>query len=170
MKSTIRGGYSNYNQYPCQQDGACNTACAGVSSNKVRTWNQHPIQTLFNTPDRKPYVVENRTEDDVIISIGLKPWENEVGEVYYVIPRFCEKTLFVNTGKQAHHFLKVHSNAGSASECSTSGAKKIIDAKYLNPVYSLATIVKGPVLTGGVDLGTCNACQYHIQLQVTPGW
>lgn len=151
MKSTIRGGYSNYNQYPC------NTSRGGEGFNKVRTWNQHPIQTLFNTPDRKPYVVENRSDDDVTISIGLKPWENEAGEVYYVIPRFCEKTLLVNTGKEAHHFLKVHG-----------GDKKIVDAKYLNPVYSLATIVKGPVFGGGVDLN--GACQYHIQLQATPGW
>lgn len=134
----------------------------GEGFNKVRTWNQHPIQTLFNTPDRKPYVVENRSEDDVTISVGLKPWTSEEGEVYYVIPRFCEKTLFINTGKEAHHFLKIHSTASGSSD------KKIVDAKYLNPVYSLATIVKGPMMTGGVDLNS--ACQYHIQLQATPGW
>lgn len=155
MKSTIRGGYSNYNQYPCQRGGQ------GESFNKVRTWSQHPIQTLFNTPDRKPYVIENRTEDDVTISVGLKPWTSEAseagGEVYYVIPRFCEKTLFVNTGKEAHHFLKIHAGVD----------KKIVDAKYLNPVYSLATIVKGPMMSGGSE---SSSCQYHIQLQATPGW
>ena len=132
----------------------------GEGFNKVRTWSQHPIQTLFNTPDRKPYVVENRTEDDVTISVGLKPWTSEEGEVYYVIPKFCEKTLFVNTGKETHHFLKVHTGGGAD--------RKIADAKYLNPVYSLATIVKGPMMT---DLnGESSPCQYHIQLQATPGW
>jgi len=137
---TSRGAYTHYMQSPCE---------TVHRHNEVRTWNQHPIRTLFNTPHRKTYVVENRTAEPKKISVGLKPYEHEEAkEDFLIIPPFCEKTLLVNTAKQSHHFLKVHHPSES----------KVLSAKFLNPVYSLATIL------GHHDCGVC------IQLQITPSW
>lgn len=137
--ATDRGAYTHYLQATCK---------AMPRTNRVRTYPHHPIRTYFNNPDRKAYVIENRTDHDFIVSIGLKPWVNEEGQKYLTVKSFEEHTVRVNTSQEYQHFLKLHDPV----------TKKILDCKYLNTVYSLISIFGS---TG---------CTPKLQLQITPGW
>jgi len=137
-KSFSRGAHTHYNQAPC------NGGDLGI--NKVRTWPHHPIRMIYNNPNRKSYVIENRTNSTVLLSISETP-RNETTK-YFSLNAFDEQTFFVNTSKQMHQYVRIHD----------SKTHKILDIKFLNPVYSLMTILK--------DFD----CNLKLQLQVTPLW
>ena len=63
----LRGSYSNYNELNCNPEFK--------PINKVRTYPHHPIRTFFPDPNRKSYVIENRTDQDQLLSISKESWE-----------------------------------------------------------------------------------------------
>lgn len=129
------GAYTHYLQAPCRP---------GTPINRVRTFPFHPLRVFFNDPDRKPYVIENRTNIRYLLSIHVSPWTNDKNVEYFTLEPFSEETFYVNTGKDMHQYVRIHDPR----------TFKVIDSKFLNPVYSLASIM------GDAKL----------QLQMTPGW
>jgi hypothetical protein len=139
MSSKASGAYTHYLQAPCRP---------GPPINKVRTMPFHPLRVFFNNPDRKAYVVENRNHVKRLLSIHVTPWTNDGNVEYFTLEPFSEETFYVNTGKEMHQYLRIHDPE----------TYKVLDSKFLNPVYSLISIMG--------DVG----CQPKLQLQMTPGW
>lgn len=141
------GAYTHYLQAPCNP---------GPPINKVRTMPFHPLRVFYNNPDRKPYVIENRGSERRLLSIHIRPWTNEPVKSgnesecvqYFTLEPFSEETFYVNTGKEMQQFIRIHDPE----------TRKVIDSKFLNPVYSLVSIMGDAF------------CRPRLQLQITPGF
>lgn len=135
------GAYTHYLQAPCEP---------GPPVNKVRTWPHHPLRVYYNDPDRKAYVIENRTPERQLLSISVLTRDIDKNTRYFTLEPFSEETFYVNMPKELQQFVRLHDPE----------TKVVIRSKYLNPVYSLVSIMGGIV----------GDCRPHLQLQATPGW
>lgn len=135
------GAYTHYLQAPCKP---------APPINKVRTWPHHPLRTYFNDSDRKAYVIENRTATRQLLSISDHTRKVDATTKYFTLEAFSEESFYVNLPKEYQQFVRLHDPQ----------SKQVIRSKYLNPVYSLMSIM------GGIE----GDCRPHLQLQMTPGW
>lgn len=131
------GIHSHYNEKVCQFQ---------YPLNKVRTHPHHPTQEFFPDPNRKRYVIENRTDEPQLLSISRYAWDLEDEPKFFTLPPFQEQSFHVNTALEIHQFVRIHDFNN----------KKIIDAKYLFPFYSLMSVFR--------DL----ECRPRLQAQKTP--
>lgn len=131
--------HSHYLQKTCQPQ---------YKINKVRVWPHHPIRTYFPNPNRKAYVIENRTDEKQLLSISDVAWIRKNDDKFFTLEPFSEETFFVNTSLEPQQFVRIHRFEDG----------EILDSKFLNWTYSLASIFK--------DL----QCKPRLQLQYTPGF
>lgn len=149
MDPGSRGAYTHYNQFMCK----------GLPPiNKVRTNPHHPIRTFFPNPNRKSYVIENRTEEEQLMSIVVNSsrqpsyhsepsaWDVRENTKFFRLAPFSEETFVVNTSQEPHQYIRVHDKK----------TRGVIDSKFLFPHYSLVSIFR--------DL----ECRPRLQLQQTP--
>lgn len=154
MDPHSKGAYTHYNKFNCK---------GMVPINKVRTNPHHPIRTYFPNPNRKSYVIENRTHEDQLMSIVVnssKPsasynprqvsepsaWETNEHTKFFILSPFSDETFVVNTSQEPHQYVRVHDKK----------TKQVIDSKFLFPQYSLISVFK--------DL----ECRPRLQVQKTP--
>lgn len=150
------GAHSHYD--------SCGCVPPYSNTSRVRTYPHHPIRTFFNNPNRKSYLIENRTPYTLLLSIHRESWTNNEKVKYFVLKPFDQERFHVNTSKEVHQYLRIHDPE----------TKRVIDSKFLNPVYSLASIMGGHPLNMGRNRSTRpisdDLVLPRIQLSVTPGF
>lgn len=137
---------THYNQNYNPNNGGC--------LHRVRSVAYHPIRTIFNNPNRKTYVIDNKTNKNLIISVSHDAFKNLGKEEKFLrVGQFDTKYISVNTAGERHQFLRVHSEPNKLGD---NESKVIIASKFLNPIFTHISIIE--------DYN----CGIKLELQVSP--